>query len=277
MIASDTKTSVTNDKPITKAPQAADWALSHGMSSLTTHEVAALLGTTANQVPQRLASAKKRGEWMTPARGLWIPVPPEYRTWGGSPAIEFIDAMMAHLSTQYYVGWLTAAAIHGSAHHAPQVSQVAVSRMIRARTIGRVRLEFFIRTNLTKLPNILHPTRSGSCRVSSVEVTSLDLCANVKDCGGIGNIATVLADLVDATVVSAQGILEVAGFYSPATVRRLGWLLENHTDLAHIDELQAYASNRVETPSILDPLSKHCGYVDKKWMIRVNTDVEIEE
>ncbi|MCL2530344.1 MAG: type IV toxin-antitoxin system AbiEi family antitoxin [Coriobacteriia bacterium] len=265
------------ERPLVKAPQAADWALSHGMSSLTTSEAAEMLGTTASQVPQRLSSAKKRGEWMTPARGLWIPVPPEYRTWGGSPAVEFIDAMMAHLNTHYYVGWLSAAAIHGSAHHAPQVTQVAVSRMIRSRVVGRVRLEFFIRSSIKQLPVVSKMARSGSYRVSSAEVTALDLCANVKECGGIDNVATVMAGLVDAAEVSMQGILDAAAHYCPAAIRRLGWLLENHTELPVSDDLRAYASNLTETPSLLDPLSRPGGKLDSRWMLRLNTNVEAEE
>ncbi len=36
---------------------------------------------------------------MTPARGLWVPVPPEYRLWGAPPAIDFIAALMDHATT----------------------------------------------------------------------------------------------------------------------------------------------------------------------------------
>jgi len=265
------------EKPVVRAPQAADWALSHGLGSLTTFEVADLLGTTTAQVPQRLASAIKRGEWVMPARSLWIPVPPEYRVWGGPPAIEFIDAMMAHMSVDYYIGWLSAAAIHGAGHHAPQVSQVAVERMIRGRTIGRVRFEFYVRTNIGALPCIRHTVRSGFAKVSSPEVTALDLCADVAISGGIDNVATVLIDLVDAYELSTQRILELSELYNPAAIRRFGWLLENFTDTAESKELRMIANRCVKTPSLLDPLNKPGGRIDRRWMIRINTEVEVEE
>jgi len=260
-----------------RAPQAADWALSHGLSSLTTQEAAELLGTTANQVPQRLATARKRGEWMTPARGLWVPVPPEYRMWGGSPALEFIDAMLAHLKTEYYLGWLSAAAVHGAAHHAPQVTQVAVSRMIRSRVIGRVRLEFFVRRNLSLLPYKLQTVRSGNVRVSTIEVTALDLCSDIATCGGMDNVATVIASLAEACKLSVQTIVKIGEFYSPAAVRRLGWLLENYANLPDLCTLQAYAHGCSKAASVLDPLNKPGGTLDKKWMVRINSKVEVED
>ena len=260
-----------------RAPQAADSALSHGLSSLTTSEVADLLGTTTAQVPQRLASAIRRGEWVTPSRGLWVPVPPEYRTWGGPPAIEFIDAMMNHMNVHYYIGWLSAAAIQGAAHHAPQVTQVAVSRMIRARSVGRANLEFFIRSSINSLPIVERTVRSGQARVSSAELTALDLCADIALGGGINNVATVLVDLVDASDFSLDRVLAIAGFFNPAVVRRLGWLLDNYTELTQFDSLRYYAYSLVETPSLLNPLEQAGGRLDDRWNIRVNSIVEPDE
>ena len=37
------------------ARELADWALSHGLTSLTTEDVSHLLGVPASQVPQRMA------------------------------------------------------------------------------------------------------------------------------------------------------------------------------------------------------------------------------
>jgi predicted transcriptional regulator of viral defense system len=59
---------------------------------------------------------------------------------------------MRHLDVPYYVGWLSAAAMHGAAHHAPQVFQVAVGRHVRDRTVGRTKFRFAIRDNVTAMP-----------------------------------------------------------------------------------------------------------------------------
>jgi predicted transcriptional regulator of viral defense system len=269
--------SLTSDTPRIKVPQAADWALSHGISSLTTNDVVELLGTTANQVSPRLAPAIKRGEWIVPARGLWIPVPPEYRNWGGPPAVEFIDALMRYKGVEYYLGWLSAAAIHGSAHHAPQVTQIATSRSVRNREIGRVRLKFYARNNIGKLPTVSRVVRYGTVRVSTPEVTALDVCSDIEIAGGISNVATVIAGLVEESPLSIGQIAALGRHYSPAAIRRLGWLLERYTDTSGLDDLAAAASRSAATPSLLDSLSPLRGSLDKRWMIRINTEVEIED
>lgn len=50
--------------------------------------------------------------------------------------------MMRHLTVDYYVGWLTAAAVHGAEHQAPQTFHVATDRHVRDRTVGRTRFQF---------------------------------------------------------------------------------------------------------------------------------------
>lgn len=144
----------------------------------------------------RLSPYVHRGQWVSPARRLWIPVSAEYRLWGAPEGIEIIDTMMRHLDVPYYVGWLTAAALHGSAHHAPQVFQVAVSRHVAARQVGRTRFQVATRGNAPALPVSERTTRSGLARVSTPEVTVLDLASDLALAGGIDNAGTVILDLV---------------------------------------------------------------------------------
>jgi hypothetical protein len=113
-----------------KASNSASWLLSQGISSITTAELVELLGIPQNHIPSRMAALKRRNEIISPAHGLWIPVLPEYITWGAPPAIDIIDALMRHLGTHYYVGWLSAAQLHGASHQAPQVFQAATSKMV---------------------------------------------------------------------------------------------------------------------------------------------------
>ena len=98
-----------------------DWALSHGVTSLSTKDVRRLCGIPANQVSQRMAALRKGAKLFSPARGLWVPIPPEYRTWGAPEPMGYIADMIAHLGTGYLVGWLSAAERHGASHHAAQV------------------------------------------------------------------------------------------------------------------------------------------------------------
>jgi predicted transcriptional regulator of viral defense system len=263
-------------KSYPKAPQAADWALSHGKSAYTTGELAELLGTTSSQVSWRLASAVKRSEWIKPTKGLWVAVPPEYRAWGAPPASEFLNQMMQYLDVEYYLGWLSAAAMYGSAHHAPQVVQVATAEPVRERTLGRSRIRFFTRSNIANLPVIERTVRSGRVRVSTPEVTALDLCSDLELGAGIDNVATVIEGLAEERAISVKQVLPLIEYYSPAAVRRLGWLLETFTKTGSLDRLVKAAAAMSNAPSDLDCMSRRAGSIDKRWILRINTEVESE-
>lgn len=259
-----------------RAPLAADWALSRGKMALTTAEVAELLGAPAAQVPQRLASAVRRTEWVTPARGLWVPVPPEYRGWGGPPAVEFIDQTMRFLGVVYYLGWLSAAALFGAAHQAPQVTQVATARLVRDRAVGQVQLRFYTRTGISGLPTTTHTARSGPVQMSTPEVTALDLASDLALGAGIDNVATVLTELAESPGLAAEQLGQLATRYPPAAGRRVGWILEQFSDMDGLDALHAAVAPAAPTPSLLDSLSPSRGRVDERWNVRANADVEAE-
>jgi predicted transcriptional regulator of viral defense system len=103
-----------------------DDLLAHGRHAVTTEEASHILGVPRDQVRVRMNRYAHAARVFSPARGLWVLVPPEFRTWTVVPGLHFIDAMMGHLGRAYYVGWLSAAEVHGSAHQRPQVLQVAV-------------------------------------------------------------------------------------------------------------------------------------------------------
>jgi predicted transcriptional regulator of viral defense system len=128
-----------------------------------------------------------------------------------------------------------------------------------------------------KLPTISRVVRYGTVKVSTPEVTALDVCSDIEIAGGISNVATVIAGLVEESSLSIDQIALLSGCYSPAAIRRLGWLLERYTDVSELDDLVVVASQSVVTPSLLDSLSPLRGSLDKRWMIRINTEVEIEE
>ncbi len=159
----------------TRAPRLADWALSHGRSAFSTSDLAGILGVPPAQVSERLSAPLARHEWCTPARGLWVPVPPEYRAWGAPPGIEIVEALTQHLAVPYYVGWLSAAQQQGVAQQSPQLLQIAVSRQVRDRQVGRTRFAFRLRADVDQVPVRrlrLGPGRSGSPRPRPPHSTS---------------------------------------------------------------------------------------------------------
>ena len=54
-----------------------------------------------------------------PRRGFYLIVDPGHRELGALPATAWIDDLMRFHGVPYYVGLLTAAALHGAAHQQP--------------------------------------------------------------------------------------------------------------------------------------------------------------
>lgn len=258
-----------------RAPELAVWALAHGRGSLTSEEIAGLLGVDEDQVRRRLHTPARRGEWIQPTRGLWVPVPPEYRTWGAPPGVEIVDMIMRHRRIGYYVGWLSAAAIYGAAHQAPQVFQVAVDRQIRDRVVGRTRFVFAQR-DVANIPTIAFPTRDGSARVSTVAATMLDVADDMIRAAGIDNAATVIVELSEHDSFDGADLARLAPLFPAAAGRRVGWMLSQFAGRDDLESLRVAVSTLVASPSRLDPHSAVSGPIDTDWMLSVNREVQPE-
>lgn len=258
-----------------RAPELANWALAHGRGSLTSSEIAELLGVGEDQVRRRLNAPARRGEWVQPTRGLWVPVSPEYRTWGAPPGIEIIDAMMRYRRIGYYVGWLSAAALHGAAHQAPQVFQVAVDRHIRDRVVGRTRFVFAQR-DVPAVPTIAYPTRDGTARVSTVAATMLDIADDLVRAAGIDNAATVIIELSEHDSFDIDDLVHLAPSFPAAAGRRVGWILSKFTDRDDLQPLRQAVGPLVASASRLDPYTTDGGPVDADWMLSINRALEPE-
>ena len=250
-----------------------DWALSHGVTSLSTKDVRRLCGIPANQVSQRMAALRKGAKLFSPARGLWVPIPPEYRTWGAPDPMGYIADMMAHLGTDYLVGWLSAAERHGASHHAAQVFQVATGKTVRARTFGRSRLGFYSRGYVGKATASAELRRRTGVHVASPGTTMLMLAADPGISGGISNVANLVIELAEERPEYAAQIIADAPLFPDAATRRLNWLFDAFGDGAP-DELVAYCTALASEPSFLVPSSPRTGRLDAKWGIVANEEVD---
>jgi predicted transcriptional regulator of viral defense system len=257
-----------------RATQLPTWLLAHGISSVTTEGIAELLGVPISHVPARIALLRERGEIVSPASGLWLPVPPEYVSWGAPPATDFIDTAMGYLHADYYVGWLSAAALHGASHHAPQVFQVAASRVIRERRVGRSLIRFYHRARVTSVPTCTRETRTGRITVSSRETTMLDIMSDLSISGGIDNAANILIEFYEDDLLDAELLLRAAATYPTSAIRRLGWLTERFIDGVDESPLYGVLASRTSTPSWLLPTRSDRGTLDRRWNLYINTEVE---
>lgn len=253
----------------------ADWLLARGRTAVTTSEAAEILGVPAEHVRVRLHTAVRDGRLFSPSRGLWVAIPAKYRTWGAPPAVEFLDPLMAHLGREYYVGWLSAAEIHGAAHQRPQVTQVAVDKAVEDRSFGRSHLRFTRRARAGQVPRQRHNVESGHVWVSTPALTAVDLVDRPDLGGGLSNVATVLFELADTTPIDSSDLATIAASYSATAVRRLGYVLELVGASVDTSALaREVAAAPLPRAVVLDPRLPRHGSTDRRWGVVVNTDVE---
>ena len=252
-----------------------DWLISHGIATATTEECAHLFGVPEKEVPQRLVRLRKSGRMIAVARGLWAVIPAEYRKMGAPEPIVYIDALMSFYGRDYCVGWLSAAAMQGARHQAPQVFQIAVDKQIRNRQIGRSELQFFERSYIEGLSKRRITTSRGTAVTASASATMLMVSADLKISGGIDNAATIISELAEENPDYRNDLMINVPLFPKAAVSRLGWILEKIADEDDLDELADYCANGGE-PTVLSPYDNRNGRIDKKWNVIENRIIEVD-
>lgn len=247
-----------------------DELLSQGVVSVTAQELAARTRTSIDSVYVATHRAKAANKIFSPSPGLYVLVPPQYRSWGVVPADWFIDDLMHHLGHGYYVTLLSAAAMYGATHQASQVFQVMADHRVQDRDIDRLRLRFYLCSSLHLRPARRLTGPTGRLSVATPETCAFDMAERPDAAGGINTIVDVLGDLD----VDANALVDASNGRARTVIRRCGWLLE-HTgsdrDLAPLHDIVATDSSN---PTPLVPGGKPRGEIDRTWNVVVNTLVD---
>ena len=211
-----------------------------------------------------------------PRRGFLVVVPTEYRVAGAPPPSWFIDDMMRFHEHPYYVGVLSAAALHGAAHQQPQEFQVVSDVPLRPIRAGRARIRFFSKKRLSRTPTVEIKTPTGTMRISTPEATAIDLLRYVHRAGGLGNVATVLSELKEK--FHPDALLEAARVETePALAQRLGCLLDLVDARAKAEDLRKWLSARKPMPVPLRPGKPSHGFpLNRRWQVLLNEDIEVD-
>jgi predicted transcriptional regulator of viral defense system len=169
---------------------------------------------------------QKRGKLLNPRQGFYVIVPPQNLNFGSPPPASFIDDLMRYEKRPYYVGLLKAAEFHGAAHQAVMEFQVVTDKQIRPIQAGRSKIAFFFKKNISAVASAVEErkTDTGKMKLSSKELTLLDLLRYPDANGGIDNVFTVFADL-GPNIDSAKLEL-LCALFERSIVQRAGYLLD---------------------------------------------------
>jgi predicted transcriptional regulator of viral defense system len=246
-----------------------------GRYTFTRAEAARPRAITDLALEAALRRLKKRGRIANPRRGFYVVVPLEYREAGCPPASWFIHDLMRFFGQPYYVGLLSAAAIHGAAHQQPMVFQVITDRTTRPARAGRVWIDFHKSRNVKRAPVVEIQTETGSMRVSTPEATAFDLVRFLAAAGHASNVATVLSELSEK--LDPAALAKIADSYAAPEVQRCGYLLEQLGEQDLAKPLADWLAKRRYRAIPLVP-GKRVGKIaaDRKWRVLPNERLEVD-
>ncbi len=248
-----------------------DLLMSRGRYSASLGEIRSLTGLSDAAIASGLQRLRRQRRVFSPTRGLYVVIPPEYRSWGVVPADWFIDALMGHLGRRYYVALLSAAAHYGASHQAPQVFQVMSDGRVLDRAIERVRLRFYVNEHTADTPIEKVVVHTGYMRVSSREATVVDLVREPRASGGINNVATILTEIGE---LNGSALATLAARHGRALARRTGWMVDNYGSCQDLGPLRLAARLDLGEPALLSASGPRRGRADRAWGVRMNITVE---
>ena len=253
---------------------------SSGHLSFVTDEAIEKLKISNNAFNCGMYKLKKKGEIVSPAKNLYIIVPPEYQSLACLPAEELIPILMKHWDLEYYVCLLSAALYHGASHQKPQVFQVMTSKQLKPLLCGKVKIEFIYKKSLENLPMQKLTVKTGYLKVAMPELTVMDLFFYPHHAGGLNHIATVLSELIE-TIDPEKLMNLIIHSNEKAWIQRLGYLLEQIESMDKdkqgkiIALIDNYLSHQFISPIALAPeLPTKGNPRNHRWMIIENTTVE---
>lgn len=140
---------------------------------------------------------------------------------------------------------------------------------------GRVSVSFVARRNAAEIPTVRVNTPRGYLAVSTPEATAFDLAGYPDHAGGLGNVATVLAELAES--LQADRLHAVAPLSPLPWSQRLGFLLDLVGASALTEDLAAHVSAAAtETVPLSPGQGREGAERDPRWKLAVNVQLETD-
>jgi len=204
-------------------------------------------------------------------KGFHAIVPIEYASQGVPPSDWFIGDLMCSLDQPYYIGLLSAAALHGAAHQQVQQLQIVVPRQERPIEVSGLSIRFFRKMDFLATPLQSRKGHSGMLPVSTPEATALDLVRYSRHIGGLDVVLTVLTELAES-MTPGKLASTVITESETAHIQRLGWLLDHLGETTLADAMHAALPTSKSLPrAALDPGAPRTGSITgNRWRILEN-------
>lgn len=259
-----------------------EWIHSREIRGKSTFSIAdvkdAFAERPARSINTELSRQVSRGRVRSVYRGFYVIVPVQYQLKGVVPPVYYIDGLMDYVGKPYYVGLLSAAAMHGATHQRAMKTQV-MTVLPRIKASGKNSLlDWRYRQQIPEAFVMKKNAEIGTLRYSGPELTAVDLVQFASHVGGYQRAATVLAELMDS--VDVERMYGLMPFTSVTTIQRLGYLLE-HVLLRQnqADVLFQVLKTQGSWNSILlsNDQNRRAAAPANRWHVNGNIDIEVDD
>lgn len=247
-----------------------------GKITFTLAELQKATGLSHTAARDQVKRLEKYVARVSPRQDFFLIVSPEQFPIGAPPAFWWLDAYFQSIEQPYYVGLLTAAAEYGSSHQAAQVTQVLTNRPLRELKVGRVCVQFFVKKTVAEVPASYLPKAYAPLKISTPEVTALDLLRYAHRIGGGARAVHTIRDLLpNFSKKRLQNAL--AAEFEISNLQRLGFILEElkRPDLSQL--VRARLPSRLNWVYLEHHDAQGPGLQTdgaNPWSVRVNSDIQ---
>ncbi|HVB02646.1 MAG TPA: type IV toxin-antitoxin system AbiEi family antitoxin [Chitinophagaceae bacterium] len=256
-----------------------DLLRSKGKYTFTLPKLREQFNLSEEALGKALQRLKRKKEAARIRKEFYVIVPPEYRSRGVLPPMLFITELMEFLNRHYYTALLSAAAIYGAAHQQPQEFYVITTKpVLFPINSDKIKINFCYKKQWGDVDIVDRKTDTGYLKVSSPELTALDLFYYHDRVGGFNRVATVLEELSES--MHAEKLAETASRYGQiAIVQRLGFILDEILDQRSLaSPLLAYLKTVKHYPVLLRPQKGESDTMvtGNEWKVVPNIDIETD-
>jgi predicted transcriptional regulator of viral defense system len=245
---------------------------SEGKYSFTFDELQKHFKIAPNAVKKGLQRLLVKGKIVRLRKEFYLIIPPEYSSKGMLPTLYYVSDLMKFLQRDYYIGLLSAAMIHGAGHQQPQDFYIIAGKpFLRDIKNKKAVIRFTGKKSWDKATVVEKKTDAGFVKVSSPELTALDIVCFQESIGGLNRVATVLDELAEK--IDSDKLVKGAISYGQiATVQRLGYLMENILSYKDkIEPLYNWLETQTFYPVFLKPIKKKKGkQINNRWKVIKN-------
>ena len=244
--------------------------------SFSLNELQRELSRTEISIRSELSRLVSKKEVLNLRKGYYLIIPPRYATSGKLPLQLYAEKLFRYLNQNYYLGFYTAAKIHGASHQQVQRDYI-MTAIPKLNDISKnsYDIRFFTSSHWPDKNIVTKKADAGTYRISSPGLTALDLIHHQTKLGGLNRMLATIEELAEE--INKHDIAELLSWYpNRSTLQRFGFLLEEiggYED--YLKEIIEHLKSIKCFPVLLSPNSQQKpGSVNNRWMVDVNIKLE---